>query len=515
MTRRLPEKSAAPPGPDTGLESPSSVDAAVEQLARRPWYRRALASGRRLRAIGVTDLAAGALWIVIVGAVFGLVTHRIGSERRPKATPAFGQAASAPAPARPAGGSAAAGAAATAQPTPGVPLPNAAVVADSALLRPGAVVVDRVNLPGFGPDPGAAVLYSEAPAADGCRQPFIDLLRPDGRGGWAPICDATAAPAGGPPLAPPVARTDAGCFPAVALFSVRPLERDGPPYALMVVTQADGTQRIVALAWNGITHQTAVLSDQRTAPGAEIALRDGQPAVLSVSEPVFLPAAVDAPAATAQPIGRLTRPFTWAGAGFAPSAGTFTLNCLSGTVARLLTNAPGPGLLLRCDGGGGAFAAVSLSADTQFGGGYGLTDLAVGDDVTVALVSGPPPVDAPPLAVRLQSAAAALRRQPTATVQIAARPTQAPIAAVSTRPPSTPQPPVPTVQAAPAPTAPPQFEPTAAPPATAAPLPVQTVSSRPVPPQPVATETAPARAVPPQPTATRTVQPGSASPQPR
>ena len=59
-----------------------------------------------------------------------------------------------------------------------------------AITRAGTALTQRVNVPGQNGDPGYVLAYTQAAAgADGCQQPYIDLLRPNGSGfraqyGW-------------------------------------------------------------------------------------------------------------------------------------------------------------------------------------------------------------------------------------------------------------------------------------------------------------------------------------------
>jgi hypothetical protein len=138
---------------------------------------------RRLK-FGPVDLLAAGMWLVIGLLVVGFALRTVpftggGSHRAAVVTPARPTEAALAAPSA----TASAGPSATATPEPQI---LTGVVPDAGLLRPGATMIERVDLD----NPGGArsiVAYSSAAGVDGCPRPYVDVLRSTASGAWQPV----------------------------------------------------------------------------------------------------------------------------------------------------------------------------------------------------------------------------------------------------------------------------------------------------------------------------------------
>lgn len=505
---------------DPGVEPQTATAKANQQAASQPAAAGRVAS-RRFH-IGPVDLLAGALWLAIALGVVVVATRALpfgGGKRHHSASQSAAQPATATfAPATAATTAAVAvasatSAAATGTATPVPPLLTGAAP-DSALLRPGAALIERIDLPPAGSGP-TSVVYSSAAGIDGCAHPYVDVLRASAGGSWKPVWTATSSPVDGGPLIPAVNRSDAGCFPRVSLVAVRGLDRGQPGLALSIVA-ANGAQHVVVVDLAG-TPSPAVVASLDFAPGLTLDAADASPLVLEATEPVPTPAAAGDGAWAGQTVAQLSQRFVWRGGSFSGAGWVATPTCLDGTVAARTEDAA-PVLVVRC-ADTDRYAAVQLPAETVIPEGLRPADLQDGDDVQIALAQ-PPAGAAPqalPVAARVYSSAAqnrallaaAATASPTVTppVATAAPRTPAPTRA-STAPPTTiptaaaPPPVAATSVVSPAVVAPVETPPpvvTRAPPtrAPAATTPPTIVPARTVPPQP--TPPVPVRTVPPQP----------------
>ncbi len=455
--------------------------------------------------IGPVDLLAGAMWLAIALGVVLFATHTFpfsgGHHRSGTATVAQ--------PTAPAPVTAVAPVIVATEPaaTPAPPL-FAGVASNASLLRPGAALIERDDLV----DPGGAgrtiVVYSSAAGVDGCDHPYVDVWRRAAGGAWKTVWEATASPVAGGPLIPAVNRSDAGCFPRVALFALRSLDGSRPGLALSVL-QADGSQQLVVLDLAAVP-SPAVLSSLTLVPGLALSVADSANLALVESRPLRAPAAAGDGAWSGQTVGQLTQQFAWRGDAFAGEGWSVTPTCLEGTIATL-TAGPEPVAIVRC-AERDRYAAVALTSQTAIPEGLRPADLHAGDDVRIDLASPSPASDPPPLPVAARIASAAAQNRALAAAAVTVAPVTA---AVATSPPRTQVPArtatAPAVSVAPAATsvvvapaavapvttrqpAPASAPPAAAPATTVAPT---AVPARTVPPQPAAPP--PVRTVPPQP----------------
>ncbi len=447
------------------------------------------------------------MWLAIALGVVLFATHMLpftgGKRHHPgAATVAQPTAAATAAPSVTAAG--------TPATTPAPPLLTGAAP-DAGLLRPGAALIERDDLL----DPAGAgrtiVVYSSAAGVDGCDHPYVDVWRRAAGGAWKTVWEATSSPIGGGPLIPAVNRSDAGCFPRVALFAVRSLDGRRPGLALSVL-EADGSQRVVVLDL-AAAPSPAVLASLNLVPGLALSVADSANLALVESQPLRAPAAAGEGAWSGQSVGQLTQQFVWRGNAFAGEGWTATPTCLDGTIATLAAG-PEPVAVVRC-ADGDRYAAVAVTSQTAIPEGLRPADLHAGDDVTIDLAATPA-ADPPPLPVAARIYSAAAQNRALAAAAVTAEPATA---AAATPPPLTP---APTRIATAPPTAPAvsvappvaatsvRVAPTVAPVATRPPAPA-TAPPAAAPATVVAPPTAvPTRTVPPQPTApppVRTVPP--------
>ncbi|HZQ35561.1 MAG TPA: hypothetical protein VFD32_06485 [Dehalococcoidia bacterium] len=480
----------------------------LEPPGTDPAQPRAAASSRRRFSIGVVDLLAGTLWLAIALGVVLFVTHSppfTGSKHR-QLSSQTDQAAAQPTVAATGVPAAAPAAASATAVTPAPPLLTGAPP-DADLLRPGAALIERIDLAPAGVG-RTSVVYSSAAGVDGCAHPYVDVLRASS-GGWKPVWAATSSPIADGPLIPAINRSDAGCFPRVALVAVRGLDGSRPGLALSVV-EADGSQRVVVVDLAG-TPEPAVVASLNLAPELALSASDSANLTLEATEPLPAPAAAGDGAWRGQTVAQISQRFAWRGGTFAGDGWVATPTCLDGTVAARTAGAE-PVLVVRCTDGD-RYAAVQLPADAIIPEGLRAEDLHVGDDVQITLAqstAGAMP-KALPSAARVYSAAAQNRALIAAAATAA--PAELPRTPVPTRAATAPPPtataisapPVAATSVASAPnvtvpqaTRPPAQAtrpPAVAPVATVA-LPVP-VPTRTVPPQPTAPPAV--RTVPPQP----------------
>jgi hypothetical protein len=251
-------------------------------------------------------------------------------------------------------------------------------------------------------------LQSSAP--DGCVQSRIAVYRPDASGRWSAIWDTSAPVNGGPPLLAPATKTDAGCFPALGLFTVQPQDGSGAPSLVFFASDADGSEHAVAQALaDPANTPPAVL---QAAPGLQVSLGAGTPLTVVVTGTLYAPDAVGFPELKGQQIGREEELLHWQPGGFQPAEQTVSLNCLSGTVLGVRPLGSGFVLAVRCpDGSAGAYTAVALSAATQLPGGLSSPALQPNDDVTISLQAAAPGASASglPIAAQVSSQSAGAR----------------------------------------------------------------------------------------------------------
>jgi hypothetical protein len=254
----------------------------------------------------------------------------------------------------------------------------------------------------------AVLMYSEAPAPDGCSQPAIDVLRPDGHGGFLPTWEADLGFPAQPPLITPVQRLGGGCLPAVEQLTWRPLESDGRPMALIVLALPEDRKRIAVLDVGAGAQPPRLLVDDRTAAEATVSVEVGQPATVQIT--ADLPAPLSGGRADAPTLGQTRWTLSWRDAGFRLLDQRTTLTCLTGTVAGVAGSGSGGLVLMRC-ADSGQLTAVLVDATTAFMGGSRFDLLQVGDDVRLSITETPAPLETPalPHAALLRSVAAALR----------------------------------------------------------------------------------------------------------
>ncbi|HZU75224.1 MAG TPA: protein kinase [Dehalococcoidia bacterium] len=364
---------------------------------------------RRSRLLLFGAPAAVVLILLIAGAVV-LLSH--GSKKAPAAPTVVAATVSATAPVTVA--TTAATPATTPAPTatPLAPPRQAADVPDAQLLRPGATLVQRVNLPGQNGDPGyIAVESTGAAGAGGCSQTYVDLMRPQAGDKVSNVWDGTQAPQGSP-LLQPVQKSDAGCYPAVKLFSAFTPQAGSVPALLVSVVASNGSQQIALVQGSG--DLAKLLGSLTTTPGTDVSVQDGTPPVLKVTENAYPSASSGLQPDYSRPLGRLALVETWQNGSFQPSGPQLTPNCLTGTITRKGNNA----IEWSCpDGSPGPVSAAAVDGNTTYDSNVSFDDLNVGDDVTVALADGSTapqdPLAALPTASSIKSSAAATRKAPT------------------------------------------------------------------------------------------------------
>jgi serine/threonine-protein kinase len=377
----------------------------------------ATGGGSRLPLIG----ALVAVLVLLLGGGGLALAHPWSSGSKPKPSPSPEVVASASATAT---ATAPATVVASASPSPSPspsptpsPTPNAQTVGDAAITRPDTTLAQRYNVPGRNGDPGYVVAYTlGAATADGCRQPYIDLLRPgSGGGAWNRVWEATAQPQGSPAI-DTVKKADNGCFPKILTLQAKALAPNGPLVPLLIVGLADGSARVVAVV-DEASGTPKLQFDLHTTPNATVSLSSELPVKLSLSESVYPPPGSGLNPQYSQPIGSVALVYDWGNGTFTQEgAGDVTLGCLNGTISAVGQQGDQTTLLLQCpDGSPAPYSAVLLDGNTKIADGVTAGELQAGDDVTVTVdataLKASDPLNVLPAATTAQSNAALKRKK--------------------------------------------------------------------------------------------------------
>ncbi len=393
------------------------------------------------------------------------------------------------------------------------PAPLASAIADDRVLRPGAVLAQRLNVSLDGSDAGNTVVSSHATSTIGCDRPFLDIYAYDTVAGrFADVYDATAGGTDTPLLA--TASSEQGCFPRVGLLDSRTFEGINRPVLITTVLSATRTHVVAigvpAQGPQGIlSAKPRVMLDLFAGPDAVVRVLDS-PARVEISEPAFAPdiAALTEPGMGS--VGAFRQVLGGQAGRVAVIMHSLTPGCYSGTVvARLELNGE-RWLRIKCPAGSSTADAVFVLADgaSISPAGAAFESIQTGDPITVVadgMVRSPADAhSAVAIASSVQLTGAGAARfvlSPTATTAVGPAPTAA--ASATTVPTVALPAPRPAVtNGAPAAPAPVVIAPRPAAPAPVAPQPA-IVAPRPAAPAPAAVAPAPITEPAPLPVAPR------------
>jgi len=477
-------------------------------------------------------LTLALLTLCILVAAAALAVWRPPSHRSPLAVIKYGPAATVVASATSVtngvpGPTAPLAAAATAIPSPVPP------TATPTVLRPGAILTNRIDASLDGSRDGDVVIASRAATASGCDRWYLDIYAykngtAGGTDGPPPaasvrgVFDSTAAYDPYGPLLPEPAKSGQNCAHQLDLMGVQTLIGGAMPVVLATVTQPDQSQRLIAITLPAGADQAKVVFDATIAAGATVRLLDG-PSRIELVENAFADGVPAALRAGQAPVGVLERTISGTDSGLAVTAGKLSPACGDGTIAARVESDGQRWLRVRCAVGTGDGQAVyRLAPGLQISpSGAVWSSLRDGDEVSVTVDGASLAVLDPRSAVPTVTAltlrgAAAARTAATATppaaATTAAPPSPSPTrTATATATAAPTRPAVPVASAQPPPAQPAPAQPASAQPAPAQPAPVQPAPAQPAPVRPAPAEPAPVQSAP---VAPATVQPATRPPAP-
>lgn len=341
-------------------------------------------SWRRDRRSPLPSRQAVAITIVAVAAFATVALYKIAgqspgqpAEVLVRSSDAAATPAAETADAARAGQAAAAGTIAAAAVEPGVP--TRPTIAD--LLRPGAELQSEIDLPLDGSATGQVAVASRYTVTNGCEPQFADLFSVVG-GKWTRVFAASdeSLPYGA--ILPQPARSSAGCFPKIRLFSAEPAGPSGKALLLLGVAYADTSLRLVTLGWDDAAGAPAIKYDWRTGTNGTL-VRNGNS--VQIAEDAGMPPALSG-AGVPGPIGRLSQVVTLADGSASVTSRQLSPTCDrgkvgSGTTRGLPEDGSDPILVLQCPSG--ITAALVPSQIALSPSGVLWTDIRDGDSVQV------------------------------------------------------------------------------------------------------------------------------------
>lgn len=334
--------------------------------------------GRR-RTLAAVPLALIAAMLLAGGVAIAIKARSSGSSQRPIAAqiqPPVPTAATI----------------ATAAPTtaPTAAVTDAASLPDDQVLRPGAVLVTRLNVSLDGSQRGNAVVASRSAGADGCDRWFLDMYGYDQAAGrFTNIFDGAAAAGTAAPLLPAPATSNGSCAPSVSLLDARTFDGAAGPLAIAGISSADGRTRLVALGVRPQSSRPQILFDTTIGPSGMIAVLDN-PARVETTESAFAPAVAGIADASLGPVGRFKQVLGGKDGSFGVLSRSLAPACISGSVAAWQEVNGERWLRLTCtsgDGGENAVFALVPNATLQPAS-ASYDTLLVGDEVAVTAVEG-------------------------------------------------------------------------------------------------------------------------------
>jgi hypothetical protein len=226
---------------------------------------------------------------------------------------------------------------------------------DAVLLRPGAVLVSRLDVPLDGAAPGQVAVRSRYTATDQCQPEYVDVfaLR-DGAWGRVFAADGDGLPNG--PLLSQPSRGATSCYPQLRLFSGQG-SGDGRGLLLVGTGYEDTSVRILVLGWDAAKDRPVPLFDRRTGPNGRFD-RSVSGDRIDISEDVA--AGTDEPAV----VGRFTQTITLSGYTAAVTGHRFAPNCDRGRLASTPEPPSSQSRLLRLTCGDGSQMAVRVDGST-------------------------------------------------------------------------------------------------------------------------------------------------------
>jgi len=352
--------------PPPGAAAKNGATAAGDE-ARVPAVRRL-----RVRALALAGLLAVVVLALVGGTALALL--RRGSTGGKQAAQA----------------GALAPAATPAQPAPAAPGPPraAADVPDSALLRPGAALSSRVNVSLDGSPTGQALIVSRLPVAGGCDRWFLDLFSYNAStGAFADVFDAiTARASDGSALLPSAAVANGRCLPQIDLVAATQLEGGAAPVALAAIREADGSERLLALALRPGQQQASVTFDQVFPAGATVRL-SADAAQVEVAQLASGPSIPGLYAPADGPVGVVVQRFGGQNTGLHDLGARFQPSCSAGAVGVAATSGGKRWLRVECQAlgvrGRSVFVVSPVAPFTPAGTSW--DTLEPGDLVTLTL----------------------------------------------------------------------------------------------------------------------------------